>query len=365
MQEQSSSSTALAVFGATPPGSTPPGPTIFPPAGYTVLATLMFLNASFSIVNNALVIAITCRYPSLRNPLNALILSMSVSDLLMSLFGTTVAAVTNLHGSLRHIGHAGCVFQGFTVNYFGCVSLWSLTLLAYERRLVVTHGCSLRGGWSRARRGLAFVWTFCLVWAVAPLLGWSAYGPEGVQTSCSLAWERRSLSNYTYLVGYFLSCFAVPVSIIIFSYGNVLCSLHTLNKKIERVGGHRDPREEVRAAVMVLAMVGAFMACWLPYTLLALCVVLAPGTHIPPLVATLPMYFAKTSPIYNPIIYFFLNRQFRVCAVEFVTCGAVRLNEPDGDGGSVSLAPTPPPGATELPAPPPPPPPRRNQVSPA
>ncbi|XP_061430088.1 pinopsin-like [Lethenteron reissneri] len=352
MQEQSSS-TAVAV-----PGAVTPGPTIFPPAGYSFLAAIMFLDASLSIVNNTLVIVITCRYPSLRSPLNALILSMCVSDLLMSLCGTTIAMVSNFHGSLRHIGHAGCVFQGFSVNYFGCVSLWSLTLLAYERRLVVTHGCSMRGGWPRARRGLAFVWTFCLVWAVAPLLGWSAYGPEGVQTSCSIAWERRSLSNYTYLVSYFLACFVIPVSIIVFSYGNVLCSLHTLNKKIKRVGGHPDPREEMRAAVMVLAMVGAFMACWLPYTVLALCVVLSPGTQIPPLVATLPMYFAKTSPIYNPIIYFFLNRQFRACAVEFVTCGAVKLNEPKDE----SAAPPPPADTAEPPGPTPP---RHNQVSPA
>lgn len=66
-------------------------------------------------------------------------------------------------------------------------------------------------------------------------------------------------------------------------------------------------------------MVVAFFACWLPYTALSLVVVIDPELHIPPLVATMPMYFAKTSPIYNPIIYFLSNKQVkahRYCRTE-------------------------------------------------
>lgn len=60
---------------------------------------------------------------------------------------------------------------------------------------------------------------------------------------------------------------------------------------------------------MVLAMIIAFFVCWLPYTLLSVVVVVDPEFYIPPLVATMPMYFAKTSPVYNPIIYFLSNKQ--------------------------------------------------------
>lgn len=66
-------------------------------------------------------------------------------------------------------------------------------------------------------------------------------------------------------------------------------------------------------------MVVAFFACWLPYTALSLVVVIDPELHIPPLVATMPMYFAKTSPVYNPIIYFLSNKQVkahRCCRTE-------------------------------------------------
>lgn len=74
--------------------------------------------------------------------------------------------------------------------------------------------------------GLFLVWVFCLFWAVTPLFGWSSYGPEGVQTSCSLAWEERSWSNYSYLILYTLLCFIFPVTVIIYCYSKVLTSMN-------------------------------------------------------------------------------------------------------------------------------------------
>lgn len=74
--------------------------------------------------------------------------------------------------------------------------------------------------------GLLFVWTFCLFWAVTLLLGWRSYGPEGVQTSCSPAWEDRSWNNNSYLILYTLLCFIFPVGIIICCYSKVLTSMN-------------------------------------------------------------------------------------------------------------------------------------------
>lgn len=106
------------------------------------------------------------------------------------------------------------------------MSLCTLTLLAYERYNVV---CKPMAGFKlnvrRSCMGLLFVWIYCLFWAGAPLLGWSSYGPEGVQTSCSLRWEERSWNNYSYLIFYTLLCFILPTVIIIYCYTNVLISM--------------------------------------------------------------------------------------------------------------------------------------------
>lgn len=78
---------------------------------------------------------------------------------------------------------------------------------------------------------------------------------------------------------------------------------------MELQGGRSCQKENDHAISMVLAMIIAFFVCWLPYTALSVVVVVDPELRIPPLVATMPMYFAKTSPVYNPIIYFLSNKQ--------------------------------------------------------
>ncbi|KAI3371173.1 hypothetical protein L3Q82_023803 [Scortum barcoo] len=296
-------------------------PTIFPRVGYSILSFLMFINTVLSVFNNSLVITVMLKNPALLQPMNIFILSLAVSDLMIGLCGSLVVTITNYQGSF-FIGHTACVFQGFAVNYFGLVSLCTLTLLAYERYNVV---CKPRAGLKLIMRrsviGLLFVWIFCLFWAVAPLFGWSSYGPEGVQTSCSLSWEERSWNNYSYLILYTLFCFIFPVAVIIYCYSKVLTSMNKLNRSVELQGGRSSQKENDHATSMVLAMIIAFFVCWLPYTALSVVVVVDPELYIPPLVATMPMYFAKTSPVYNPIIYFLSNKQFRDLALEVLSCG--------------------------------------------
>ncbi|KTF80430.1 hypothetical protein cypCar_00039742 [Cyprinus carpio] len=60
---------------------------------------------------------------------------------------------------------------------------------------------------------------------------------------------------------------------------------------------------------MVLAMIMAFFICWLLYTTISVVVVVDPEIYIPPRVTTMPIYFAKTSSVYNPIIYFLTNKR--------------------------------------------------------
>ncbi|XP_061749669.1 parietopsin [Nerophis ophidion] len=303
------------------PWSSQVAPTIFPRVGYSIISFLMFITTVLTVFNNGLVIAVCLKNPSLLHPMNVFILSLAVSDLMIGLCGSLVVTITNYHGSY-FIGHTACVFQGFAVNYFGLVSLCTLTLLAYERyNAVCKPDTGLRLRMKRSIKGLLFVWAFCLFWAVGPLLGWSGYGPEGVQTSCSLSWEERSWSNYSYLTLYTLMCFLFPVAVIIYCYSRVLAFMRKLNRSVELQSGRSLQKENDHATRMVLTMVVAFFMCWMPYTALSVVVVLDPELHIPPLVATMPMYFAKTSPVYNPIIYFLSNKQFRDGALEMLSCG--------------------------------------------
>lgn len=66
---------------------------------------------------------------------------------------------------------------------------------------------------------------------------------------------------------------------------------------------------ETKVASMVVLMVLTFLISWLPYASLAMVVVSNPDVKIHPLVGTVPVYLAKSSTVYNPIIYIYLNKQ--------------------------------------------------------
>lgn len=68
-------------------------------------------------------------------------------------------------------------------------------------------------------------------------------------------------------------------------------------------------RVEMQVARMVVVMVLAFLLTWLPYAAMALAVVMDSTLYINPIIATIPVYLAKSSTVYNPIIYIFMNRQ--------------------------------------------------------
>lgn len=108
---------------------------------------------------------------------------------------------------------------------------------------------------------------------------------------------------------------------------------------MELQGGRSCQKENNHAISMVLAMITAFFVCWLPYTALSVVVVVDPELHIPPLVATMPMYFAKTSPVYNPIIYFLSNKQVSSSAADRMNECRQNLTERPGLSCSSAMPP--------------------------
>lgn len=64
--------------------------------------------------------------------------------------------------------------------------------------------------------------------------------------------------------------------------------------------------------IMVILMVVTFLLSWLPYAGLSMLVAFKPDVGINPLMGTVPVYLAKSSTVYNLIIYIYLNKQIHV-----------------------------------------------------
>lgn len=55
----------------------------------------------------------------------------------------------------------------------------------------------------------------------------------------------------------------------------------------------------------------SFISCWFPYGLVSLWSILRESSTIPPAVSMLPCMFAKSSTVYNPIIYYIFSQSFK------------------------------------------------------
>uniref|UniRef100_A0A671LDP1 Parapinopsin a n=1 Tax=Sinocyclocheilus anshuiensis TaxID=1608454 RepID=A0A671LDP1_9TELE len=287
--------------------------TIIPRMGYTILAVIIGFFSVFGIILSMNVIVVTLKHRQLRQPLKFTLVNLAVADLGCATFGGLPTMVTNAMGYFS-LGSVECVLEGFAVAFFVIAGLCSVAIIAVERCMVVCRPVgSVTFQTRHAVAGAVIAWVWSFLWNTPSLFGWGSYELEGVQTSCAPDWYSRNLANVSYIMCYFLLCFALPFSVIVISY---TCLLWTLLRKVTKLKmseGGSTARAETQVACMVVVMVMAFLLTWLPYAAFALSVILDPNLYIDPVIATVPMYLAKSS--INYIIH--LNKH----AVPFLLCG--------------------------------------------
>ncbi|NXJ89442.1 OPSP protein, partial [Corythaixoides concolor] len=309
-----------------PPNNGTPGPFDGPqwphqaPRGmYQSVAVLMGMVVVSASAVNGLVIVVSIRYKKLRSPLNYILVNLAVANLLVTLCGSSVSFSNNINGFFV-FGKRMCELEGFMVSLTGIVGLWSLAILAFERYIVVCRPLGdFRFQHRHAVTGCAFTWSWSLLWTTPPLLGWSSYVPEGLRTSCGPNWYTGGSDNSSYILALFVTCFVMPLSLILFSYTNLLVTLRAAAAQQQESDSTQKAEREVTR--MVIVMVMAFLICWLPYATFALVVATTKDIAIQPMLASLPSYFSKTATVYNPIIYVFMNKQFQSCLLKTVCCG--------------------------------------------
>ncbi|KAI7795142.1 putative parapinopsin b [Triplophysa rosa] len=287
--------------------------TPLPRAGFITLSVLMVLASVTSVVLNATVIAVTLRHKQLRQPLNFALVNLAVADLGTTFNGRSAIRGDQCRGLLHHGTGRLCVGGVLRIT-----ALCTVALIAAERLFVVCKPLGTITFQSRhAAGGLELCWLWSLIWNTPPLLGWGSYQLEGVGTSCGPDWQGRDLKNVSYIICYFSLCFAVPFALIVISYSWLLYTL----RQVAKVGRGAAARAESKVAWMVVMMVLAFLVSWLPCAALALTVVFNPEVQMSALVKVVPIYMAKSSTVYNPMIYIFMNKQFQRYAVPLLTCG--------------------------------------------
>ncbi|XP_030253573.1 teleost multiple tissue opsin b [Sparus aurata] len=295
-------------------GSLPPQ--TLSPRGHLVVAVCLGFIGTFGFLSNFLVLALFCRYRALRTPMNLLLVSISASDLLVSVLGTPFSFAASTQGRWL-IGRAGCVWYGFVNACLGLVSMISLAVLSYERYCTMMAPNVADGREYRpVLGGICFSWLYSVAWTLPPLLGWSRYGPEGPGTTCSVDWKSQTPNNISYVVCLFTFCLVLPFCVILYSYGKLLYTI----RQVSSVSSVVSRRREQRVLVMVVTMVVCYLVCWLPYGVAALLSTFGPRDFLSPEASIMPSLLAKFSTVINPFIYIFMNKQFYRCFRAFLSC---------------------------------------------
>lgn len=296
-----------------------------PDHAHYIIGTVILLVGITGALGNSLVIYVFCRSRSLRTPGNMFVVNLAVADLLMSLTQSPVFFIASMHRRWV-FGERACELYAFCGALFGICSMMTLTAIAADRCLAITQPLVFLGQVSRKRVSilLAVVWLYSLGWSLPPFFGWSAYIPEGLQTSCS--WDYMTFTNsvraYTILL--FTFVFFIPLGIIGGCYLSIFRAIRIAGKEMREINcGQSDKvfermRSEWRMAKVALLVILLFVISWSPYSVVALTATAGYSHLLTPYMNSVPAVIAKASAIHNPIIYAITHPKYRAAIARHI-----------------------------------------------
>ncbi|XP_052749296.1 pinopsin-like [Galleria mellonella] len=310
-------------------------PLLMPKWGYVASAFVLFLIGFFGFFLNLMVILLMFKDRQLWTPLNIILFNLVCSDFSVSVLGNPFTLISALFHRWV-FGHTMCVLYGFFMALLGITSITTLTVISFERYMLVTRPLSSRHLSSKgAILSIVFIWTYSLALTTPPLIGWGNYVNEAANISCSVNWHEQSTNTLTYIMFLFALGQIIPLTVITYSYVNII---RTLKKNSQRLG--RVSRAETRATAMVFIMIISFTIAWTPYSLFALMEQFATEGIISPGAGVIPALVAKSSICYNPLIYVGMNTQFRQSIKRIFGMHNNKMQSQTEKGHNTTLSPT-------------------------
>ncbi|XKL62721.1 hypothetical protein PGB90_002554 [Kerria lacca] len=242
----------------------------------------------------------------LLTPMNAILLNQACADFGIAFFGNPVAFYNALHGNWM-LGVNYCIIYGFMMSVFGICSIFTLSVLAYQRYNIICHPFSITShlSWTEAKICIAGTWICSLILSIPPLFGWGSYKPE----AANIRKKHTLISD-----GMRTLMFVTKIVDLIRTYANSMRNRYNIRQDVKTETSGPNVRKvkkaETHVATMVFIMVLAFFVTWGPYAVFTLIITFS-DIKLSNTFAIAPSLFAKSSVCYNPIIYFFLNSQFR------------------------------------------------------
>ncbi|XP_061590844.1 LOW QUALITY PROTEIN: opsin 7, group member b [Cololabis saira] len=289
-----------------------------------LMGTLYTIFGVLSVLGNGILLFVAYRKKSSLKPAEFFVVNLAISDLgmTMTLFPLAIPS-TFAHMWLFNM--TSCTVYAFCGVLFGLCSLTNLTVLSsvcwlkvccpnYGNKFSYSHACLLVAG----------IWGYAGVFAVGPLSGWGEYGAEPYGTACCINWHAPSQSSaaMSYIICLFFFCYIVPCTVIFLSYTFILLTVRGSRQAVQQ---HMSPQNKITNAHALIiklsvAVCIGFLTAWSPYAIVSMWAAFGNPANVPPMAFALAAIFAKSSTLYNPIVYLVFKPNFRKSL-----CGDVAL----------------------------------------
>ncbi|KAM9855283.1 opsin 7, group member b [Aulostomus maculatus] len=280
-----------------------------------LMGTLYTIFGVLSVLGNGILLFVAFRKKSSLKPAEFFVVNLAISDLSMtvSLFPL---AIPSAYAHMWMFNKVTCTVYAFCGVLFGLCSLTNLTVLScvcwlkvccpnYGNKFSHCHACQL----------VATVWCYAGVFAVGPLSGWGEYGAEPYGTACCINWHAPSQSSaaMSYIICLFFFCYIVPCTVIFLSYTFILLTVRGSRQAVQQ---HMSPQNKITNAHALIiklsvAVCIGFLTAWSPYAIVSMWAAFGNPSTVPPMAFALAAIFAKSSTLYNPIIYLVFKPNFR------------------------------------------------------
>ncbi|KAL0132716.1 hypothetical protein PUN28_000452 [Cardiocondyla obscurior] len=291
------------------------------PLWHALLGFVIGILGVVSVIGNGMVVYIFTSTKSLRTPSNLLVINLAISDFLMMLC-MSPAMVINCYYETWVLGPLFCELYALTGSLFGCGSIWTMTMIAFDRYNVIVKGLSAKPMTiNGALLRILGIWAFSLLWTVAPMLGWNRYVPEGNMTACGTDYLNKDMFSRSYIVIYSIFVYFLPLFLIIYSYFFIIQAVAAHEKNMReqakkmnvaslRSAENQSTSAECKLAKVALMTISLWFMAWTPYLVINFAGVFE-TTKISPLFTIWGSVFAKANAVYNPIVYGISHPKYR------------------------------------------------------
>ncbi|XP_043921435.1 kappa-type opioid receptor [Protopterus annectens] len=277
------------------------------------------------LVGNLLVMFVIIRYTKMKTATNIYIFNLAVADALVT--STMPFQSTYYLMNSWPFGEVPCKIVASIDYYNMFTSIFTLTMMSVDRYIAVCHPVKALDFRTPLK---AKVINVC-IWLLSSAVGIPAIILGGTKTrdgttECALQFPQPYWYwDNTMKICVFVFAFVIPVLIITVCYTMMILRL----KSVRLLSGSREKDRNLRRITrLVLVVVAVFIICWTPIHIFVLLKALV---NVPDTNAVIACYYfcvalGYTNSSLNPILYAFLDENFKRCFKDFCCPTKMRMD---------------------------------------